>query len=110
MRLHFSLSRRALAASLLALAMPLAAHGQETPIKFQLDWRFEGPAAPYLVAINEATRLNLIVFVSACYGLDIATLFQPLEPAPARIVVGPTRSEARVRLDVSTLLLRRQTS
>jgi hypothetical protein len=35
--------------------------------------------------------LNLIVFVSACYGLDIATLFQPLEPAPARIVIGPMR-------------------
>jgi len=48
MRLHFSLSRRAVAASLLALAMPLA-HAQETPIKFQLDWRFEGPAALFLV-------------------------------------------------------------
>ena len=50
--------------------------------------------APYLVAINEATRLNLIVFVSACYGLDIATLFQPLAPAPApaRIVIGPMRT------------------
>jgi hypothetical protein len=48
--------------------------------------------APHFVAINEATRLNLIVFVSACYGLDIATLFQPLAPAPARIVVGPMRT------------------
>jgi hypothetical protein len=47
--------------------------------------------APYLVAINEGTRLNLIVFVSTCYGLDIATLFQPLEPAPVRIVIGPMR-------------------
>ena len=43
------------------------------------------------MAANEATRLNLIVFVSTCYGLDIATLFQPLEPAPARIVIGPMR-------------------
>ena len=25
------------------------AHAQETPIKFQLDWRFEGPAALFLV-------------------------------------------------------------
>jgi len=48
MRLHFSLSRRAVVASLLALAVPLA-HAQETPIKFQLDWRFEGPAALFLV-------------------------------------------------------------
>jgi len=54
-----------------------------------MSWR---DLAPYLVQINAATRLNLIVFVSACYGLDIATLFQPLEPAPVRIVVGPMRS------------------
>ena len=53
-----------------------------------MPWR---DLAPFLVAINEATRLNLIVFVSACYGLDIATLFQPLEPAPARLVIGPMR-------------------
>jgi hypothetical protein len=54
-----------------------------------MSWR---DLAPYLMAINEATRLNLIVFVSACYGLDIATLFQPLEPSPARIVIGPMRT------------------
>ena len=38
----------ALAAMLGAFALP-AAHAQETPIKFQLDWRFEGPAALFLV-------------------------------------------------------------
>ncbi|MGY4830497.1 ABC transporter substrate-binding protein [Sphaerotilaceae bacterium SBD11-9] len=43
------LSKRLLCASLLALALPLAANAQETPIKFQLDWRFEGPAALFLV-------------------------------------------------------------
>lgn len=36
-----------LAASALALGLP-AAHAQTTPIKFQLDWRFEGPAALFL--------------------------------------------------------------
>ncbi len=25
----------------------------ETPIKFSLDWKFEGPAAPFLVAIDK---------------------------------------------------------
>ncbi|KQP22007.1 ABC transporter substrate-binding protein [Pseudorhodoferax sp. Leaf267] len=31
-----------------ALSMGLSAHAQNTPIKFQLDWRFEGPAALFL--------------------------------------------------------------
>ncbi|MCM5681377.1 ABC transporter substrate-binding protein [Schlegelella sp. S2-27] len=35
-------------AAVFALAAPLA-HAQETPIKFQLDWRFEGPSAFFLL-------------------------------------------------------------
>jgi NitT/TauT family transport system substrate-binding protein len=31
-----------------ALGLGLQAHAQTTPIKFQLDWRFEGPAALFL--------------------------------------------------------------
>lgn len=31
-----------------ALSFGLSAHAQTTPIKFQLDWRFEGPAALFL--------------------------------------------------------------
>ncbi|MDP3083410.1 MAG: ABC transporter substrate-binding protein [Rubrivivax sp.] len=42
-----SFPRRALMAAL--LAAPLLAQAQ-TPIKFQLDWRFEGPAALFLAA------------------------------------------------------------
>ena len=40
----------------LLLALTLiagAASAQTTPIKFALDWRFEGPAAPYFVAIDK---------------------------------------------------------
>lgn len=48
----FSSLRRGLiavtAAALSAAWLP-AAHAQDTPIKFQLDWRFEGPAALFLV-------------------------------------------------------------
>jgi NitT/TauT family transport system substrate-binding protein len=40
-------SRRAMLAALVALAAP--AFGQ-TPIKFQLDWRFEGPSALFLAS------------------------------------------------------------
>ena len=39
---------------LLALALLAgAASAQTTPIKFALDWRFEGPAAPYFFAIDK---------------------------------------------------------
>jgi NitT/TauT family transport system substrate-binding protein len=44
-----SLTRRHLLATALAAALSGVAHAQETPIKFQLDWRFEGPAALFLV-------------------------------------------------------------
>jgi NitT/TauT family transport system substrate-binding protein len=46
------LPRRGFIATALATAFALAtplAHAQETPIKFQLDWRFEGPSAFFLL-------------------------------------------------------------
>ena len=63
-----SLTRRhglaALAAALTAMALP-AAHAQETTVKFQLDWRFEGPAALFLVPVAKgyfkAEGLNVVV-------------------------------------------------
>jgi len=43
----------------------LPAHAQETPIKFQLDWRFEGPAAMFLVPLAKgyfkAEKLDVTV-------------------------------------------------
>ena len=52
----------AAAASLAILASP--AHAQ-TDVKFALDWKFEGPAAPYFVAIDKgyykAEGLNVTI-------------------------------------------------
>lgn len=46
---HFSLTRRSLVTgAALALALPQA-HAQDIPVKFQLDWRFEGNAALFTV-------------------------------------------------------------
>jgi NitT/TauT family transport system substrate-binding protein len=53
----------ALALGAAALALP--ARAQETPVKFQLDWRFEGPAALFLVPVAKghfkAEKLNVVV-------------------------------------------------
>jgi len=52
------------ASAALVFAMPLA-QAQETPVKFQLDWRFEGPAALFLVPAAKgyfkAEKLNVTV-------------------------------------------------
>ncbi len=36
-----------------ALALTAGATHAQTPVKFSLDWKFEGPAAPFLVAIDK---------------------------------------------------------
>ena len=46
---RFSLARRWIVAATTLAAVPLTAMAQ-TPIKFQLDWRFEGPAALFLAS------------------------------------------------------------
>jgi len=40
-------------AGVLGLAAVCAAAVAQTPVKFALDWRFEGPAAPYFLAIDK---------------------------------------------------------
>jgi hypothetical protein len=64
-----------------------------------MTWR---ELAPPITAINEATRLNLIVFMAACNGADLATLIQPLEGAPVRIVVGPMEVVSAGVLETAT--------
>jgi len=63
-----TLSKRSLLATLCAAslvsALPLA-QAQETAVKFQLDWRFEGPAALFLVPVAKGyfkdEKLNVTV-------------------------------------------------
>ncbi len=64
--------RRLLLGSLAAItvAVALPASAQETPIKFQLDWRYEGPAALFLVPLakNYFKDEKLAVTVDAGNG------------------------------------------
>ena len=60
-------TRRALLAGFVAAAglLALPARGQETSVKFQLDWRFEGPAALFLMPAAKgyfkAEKLNVTI-------------------------------------------------
>jgi len=50
------MNRRIIASSVGAIALALAAGGgahAQTALKFALDWKFEGPSAPYFVAIDK---------------------------------------------------------
>ncbi|BBI64950.1 hypothetical protein HSBAA_62560 [Vreelandella sulfidaeris] len=44
------LKRAVLTGATVFLWLPVLGHAEETKIRFQLDWRFEGPAAPFLMA------------------------------------------------------------
>ena len=61
----FSMTRRHVLAAALATGLAGAAHAQETTVKFQLDWRFEGPSALFLVPVAKgyfkAEGLNVVV-------------------------------------------------
>ena len=49
-RAFSALARLAVALLLIATAAPVRA---QTPVRFTLDWRFEGPAAPFTVALDK---------------------------------------------------------
>ena len=82
-----------LGTALLALAalLPTArAQAQETPIKFQLDWRFEGPAALFLVPVAKgyfkAEKLNVTVDAGNGSGGTVTRVAENTEPLSTRII------------------------
>ena len=61
----FSLRAQSLTAAAFAIALATTATQAQTDVKFALDWKFEGPAAPYFVAIDKgyykAEGLNVTI-------------------------------------------------
>ncbi len=53
---------------------------------------------PYLIKLNIATRLNLLVVLSLCYGAHIAEHLTPQDRAPCWGLVGPTKAVNSVYL------------
>ncbi len=44
---------------------------------------------PYLCALNEISRLNLMVVMAACNGMDLAKVVLPTDRAPVWAIIGP---------------------
>jgi NitT/TauT family transport system substrate-binding protein len=61
----FRHSRRCVILGLLVAAFVKGSAGAQTSVKFTLDWKFEGPAAPFLVAVDRgyftAEKLDVTV-------------------------------------------------
>lgn len=78
---HPSLSRRTVvgaSAALLSAFCLTPARAQETPVRFQLDWRFEGPAALFLVPAAKgyfkAEKLNVTIDAGNGSGATVTRL------------------------------------
>ncbi|MES2534791.1 MAG: ABC transporter substrate-binding protein [Pseudomonadota bacterium] len=70
----FHLLRRIVTTTLIAAAATTSASAQTNKIKFTLDWRFEAPAAPFLLALGKGyfTQEKLDVTIDSGSGSGIS--------------------------------------
>lgn len=69
--------------------MPMAAEkGISTASGEFISW---AELKPYLCALNEISRLNLLVVMAACNGADLAKVILPTDRAPVWAMIGPPR-------------------
>jgi hypothetical protein len=63
---------------------------------------------PLLTSINKISRLNLVVFAAACFGADLASVIDPLDRAPVRLIFGPNRALSIPQVERATTTFYRE--
>jgi len=68
----------------------LEAHGTENGLELssgeQIPWE---EIKPYFISINDASRMNLMISVSACHGGRLTEVVLPTDRAPCRAIIAP---------------------
>lgn len=60
-----------------------------------------------LTAINEISRLNLLVILAACDGAHLLSIIQPPDRAPVRALIGPNRGVSAGEIERASLVFYR---
>ena len=81
----------------------LETHGDETGLQLANGERIQWLelAAP-LASLNQATAMNLTVFVAACDGAHLISVLRPTGRAPAWAIIGPKESVSHEVIEEAT--------
>lgn len=112
-------TKRDLLSVLNAIAEEAEEHGRSPILHLEAHGGLEGirvadPAAelvrweevaPFLLRINRASRMNLLVVAGMCHGVNLVDVLDPLDRAPAFGIIGaPERVSPEALLDAMRLL------
>jgi hypothetical protein len=101
---HHPVSRREEFFEALSRAQDLANEGHSPIVHLEMHGDKDGlqltssevvkwsELAPILTAINERTRMNLLVIAAACHGWYLSEILRPVDRAPAWGIIGPPQS------------------
>jgi len=83
-----------------SLVLHIEAHGSPDGIQVSsgefLAW---SEFKTELTAINEISKLNLLVIIEACDGINLLQIIEVTDRAPVRVVIGPNRQVTEDEID-----------
>ena len=82
-------------AAALALALGMTPANAQTPIKFTLDWVFQGPTSPFLVALDKGYYKAEGLDVDLAEGSGAQTVLKLLASGNEKFGYGPAVSAAQ---------------